>query len=259
MKTKLMFLLTLLVLVALAACAPAPTPAPTAPAGAADMMFVPAGDFTMGSNSGFDDEKPVHNVYLDAFWIDKFEVTNALYKKCVDAGKCQAPSSKSSNTRSSYYGNAQYDNYPVIFVSWDDANTYCAWAGKRLPTEAEWEKAARGTDARVYPWGNSFDKKLLNSSEGDEGDTTAVGNYPAGASPYGALDMAGNVWEWVADWYAKNFYASSPRNNPHGPSFGQSRVMRGGSVFPSAIYARAATRASHPDAGTGNVGFRCAQ
>ncbi|MEW5719798.1 MAG: SUMF1/EgtB/PvdO family nonheme iron enzyme [Chloroflexota bacterium] len=227
----------------------------------APMVFVPAGEFSMGSND-YDDEKPPHTVYLDAFWMDKYEVTNALYKKCVDAGKCTAPSLKTSYTRDSYYGNAQYDNYPVIFVSWDDADKFCAWAGKRLPTEAEWEKVARGTDGRVYPWGSTFDKNLLNSFEGGKGDTTAVGSYPGGASPYGALDMAGNAWEWVADWYSSNIYSSSPRNNPTGPSSGQYRVLRGGSWFSDAACARAASRSYYrysPDLRADYWGFRCAQ
>ena len=224
------------------------------------MVNVPAGDFTMGSNDVGNDAQPIHTVYLDAFWIDKYLVTNAFYKKCVDAGKCSAPSEVKSYTRSSYYGNVSFDNYPVIYVSWDDATKYCAWAGKRLPTEAEWEKAARGTTGRVYPWGNSFDKNLLNSAEGGKGDTTAVGSYPAGASPYGALDMAGNVWEWVADWYGDTYYASSPRNNPKGPSSGQYRVLRGGSWLSGEYVARAATRLNGvPGNRLDGLGIRCAQ
>jgi len=214
--------------------------------GGALMVYVPAGDFTMGSNDGPSDAKPAHVVYLDAFWIDKFEVTNALYKKCVDAGKCARPSEMKSYTRSSYYGNSAFDNYPVIYVTWDDANVFCVWASKRLPTEAEWEKAARGTDKRIYPWGNTFDKNLLNSSEGGKGDTTAVGSYPAGASPYGTLDMAGNVWEWVADW--------------KGPSSGSSRVLRGGSWDNSQRLVRAAYRYDFPLGSRHDfIGFRCAQ
>ena len=199
-----------------------PAPAPID----AVMVTVPAGDFTMGSND--DDSKPAHQVYLNAFSIDKYEVTNAQYKQCVDAGKCSPPAKSESRTRNWYYGVPKYNNYPVIYVSWDDAKRYCAWAGKRLPTEAEWEKAARGTDGRIYPWGNSFDARKLNSSEGGKGDTTAVGSYPDGASPYGALDMAGNVSEWVADRYDENYYANSPRNNPPGPSSGLGHVQRGG-------------------------------
>jgi formylglycine-generating enzyme required for sulfatase activity len=241
---------------------PTPRAGETRVVSEAPMMYVPAGDFTMGSDDGESNEKPVHTVYLDAFWIDKFEVTNALYKKCVDAGKCQQPSSPKSSTRDSYYGNSSFDNYPVIYVSWDDANAFCAWVGKRLPTEAEWEKAARGTDGRVYPWGNSFDKNLLNSPEGGKGDTTAVGSYLGGASPYGALDMAGNVWEWVADWHGPNYYASSPRNNPKGSSSGQYqfRVLRGCSWDHGQNYVRASYRGSYPpDARYNYIGFRCAQ
>jgi len=251
---------------------PAPTPVPTdspltvTPRAGEErmisgtpMLFVPAGEFTMGSTD-YDSEKPPHVVYLDAFSIDKFEVTNALYKKCVDAGKCQPPSNRSSTTRSPYYGDARYDNYPVIYVSWNDAITYCTWVAKRLPAEAEWEKAARGTDKRVYPWGNLFDKNLLNSFDGAKSDTTAVGSYPGGASPYGTLDMAGNVWEWVMDWYDSGYYSGSPRNNPKGPLSGQYRVLRGGSWRDIQYYARAAHRyRATPDYRDDYVGLRCAQ
>ena len=255
----------------------APTPPPpssteTIVAGA-PMVFVPAGDFTMGSNDGDNGEKPQHTVYLDAFWMDKYEVTNAQYKKCVDAGKCSRPSESKSYTRSSYYGNASFDNYPVIYVSWNDAKTYCEWAGKRLPTEAEWEKAARGTDGRLYPWGNTFDGWRVNfcdrnctldwaNKEYDDGyaDTAPVGSYPGGASLYGALDMAGNVWEWVADWYDEKYYASSPRNNPTGPSSGQYRVVRGGAWSNSGNIVRAANRIRNsPLSANDYVGFRCAR
>ena len=161
----------------------------------------------MGSNprlGGNDDEKPVHAVYLDAFWIDKYEVTNAQYKKCVDWGYCVAPQ-KNSSTRDSYYGNPQYESYPVI-VSWDQAKNFCTRAGKRLPTEAECEKAARGTGERIYPWGDTFDKNLVNSLHRGFGDTMPVGSFPNGASPYGVMDMAGNVSEWVADFYSSDYY-----------------------------------------------------
>lgn len=232
--------------------------------GGAPMMFVPAGEFLMGSSDADKDaqsnEKPQHTVYLDAFWMDKYEVTNALYKKCVDAGKCLPPNPTKSYTRDPYYGNAQYDNYPVVYVSWDDANSYCEWVGKRLPTEAEWEKAARGSDGRIYPWGNTFDKNLLNSGEGGAGDTTEVGQYPNGASPYGLMDMAGNVWEWVNDWYDGNYYSNSPRENPQGPSTGQYRVLRGGSWSNYRDLVRAANRNAYaPNNRNNNIGFRCAR
>lgn len=235
----------------------------------AKMVHVPAGEFPMGSNNGGDNEKPVHQVYLDAFWIDVYEVTNALYKKCVDEGKCQRPSSLFSAKRSSYFGNSEFDNYPVTFVGWDDAKTYCEWAGKRLPTEAEWEKAARGTDGRIYPWGNQWDGKKANVEQ-RVGDTTLVGSYPAGASPYGALDMTGNVWEWVADWYDSSYYVNSPSRNPPGPAAGQYRTLRGGGWADDQYYTRATTRYNftyptfrfdfyYPTFRYNFVGFRCAQ
>jgi serine/threonine-protein kinase len=223
------------------------------------MVFVPVGEFTMGSDDR-DNEMPPHTVSLDAFWIDKYEVTNALYKKCVDASRCKAPSDSSSSTRNSYYGNAQFDNYPVIYVSLNDANAYCVWAGKKLPTEAQWEKAARGTDARTFPWGNTFDASKLNSSDSGKGDTTPVGSYPEGASPYGALDMAGNVWEWIADWYDAKYYSTSPVRNPTGPTSDTYRqALRGGS-WRTFNGVRSAWRdQANPDLRIYGTGFRCVQ
>jgi serine/threonine-protein kinase len=223
-------------------------------------VYVPAGSFTMGGNS-FSNEKPIHTVTLNAYWIDKTEVTNAMYALCVKAGACAAPNNTRSSTRTNYYGNSQYDNYPVIYVSWNHANKYCGWAGRRLPSEAEWEKAARGTDGRIYPWGNTIDTSKLNYLN-SVGDTTAVGNYPSGASPYGALDMAGNVWEWVNDWYDGNYYYYSPSENPTGPTSGQERVVRGGSWGWDASYVRALIRYSRDPtfipAFFDYIGFRCA-
>jgi formylglycine-generating enzyme required for sulfatase activity len=228
----------------------------------ATMVYVSAGKFWMGSSDAdkqtFDDEKPQHEVDLDAFWIDKFEVTNALYKKCVDAGNCTAPKDRTSYTHSSYYGTSQYDNYPVIYVTFDNATQYCAFAKKQLPTEAQWEKAVRGADKRIYPWGDTFDASKLNSSEGGKGDTTAVGSYSSGASPYGAMDMAGNVWEWVIDWYDANYYKNSPARNPTGPASGQTRVMRGGSWYDHSVDGRAANRYDG-NSWYNNVGFRCVE
>jgi formylglycine-generating enzyme required for sulfatase activity len=230
------------------------------------MVYVPAGKFLMGSEDGYDNEKPQHTVYLDAFWIDQTEVTNAMYAQCVADGKCELPQKTKSYTRSNYYDGLQYADYPVINVDWSQANAYCGWAGRRLPTEAEWEKAARGTDGRIYPWGEGIDCSLANyqgkNSENDFciGDTQAVGSYPQGASEYGALDMAGNVWEWVSDWYSETYYIGAPSENPQGPASGQSRVLRGGSWFFESWYLRLSDRGWFDPVGRDlYIGFRCAR
>ena len=231
------------------------------------LAYVPAGEFKMGSEDGADNEKPVHTVYLDAFWIDQTEITNAMYAHCVQAGACDPPSLTKSYTRDSYYGNPEFDNYPVIYVSWNDAIAYCNWAGRRLPIEAEWEKAA-GWDEdqqaqRRYPWGETIDCALANYWGKDGacvGDTTAVGSYENGASFYGAYDMAGNVWEWVADWYDSGYYASSPSSNPTGPDSGSFQVLRGDSWSYFIDLARSALRSgSPPSSSSVNVGFRCSR
>jgi len=194
------------------------------------MVNVPPGDFMMG-NIEYDDQSPVHRVYLDEYWIDQTEVTNRMYAACVADGVCKPPISFSSSFQESYYGKAEFENFPVIYVSQKFARTYCAWAGGRLPTEAEWEKAARGTDERKYPWGNDSPSCKLANYQGCKVDTVAVGSYPDGASPYGALDMAGNVWEFVNDWYGMAYYSLSPDSNPQGPASGDGDyvVLRGGS------------------------------
>jgi len=223
-------------------------------------MYVPTGTFTMGSEK-YPDEQPIHAVMLDAFWIDKFEVTNAMYALCVKVGKCPLPQSPKSSTRTAYFSNPQYDNHPVIYVTWENANTYCSWTGRRLPSEAEWEKAARGTDGRIYPWGNQFDGAKVNSYDSNPrvGDTTEAGKYSSGASPYSALDMAGNIWEWVKDWYDGNYYRNSPAQNPTGPISGTYRVLRGGAWSSNDYNIRASIRSGFdPSNAFDYIGFRCA-
>jgi formylglycine-generating enzyme required for sulfatase activity len=196
----------------------------------------------------------VHTVYLDAFYIDRTEVTNAQYRACVEAGACSQPHD------TGWYNDPNRAEHPVVYVDWNQANAYCRWAGKRLPTEAEWEKAARGTDGRTYPWGNS-DPDCNKANYGDcVGDKTAVGSYPAGASPYGALGMAGNVCEWVADWYDLGYYSQSPTRNPPGPDSGEERGLRGGSwVFLPGLCRNAVRGWAAPDDQHDVVGFRCAR
>ena len=219
----------------------------------AEMVLVPAGEFWMGSEDGGADEKPRHRVTLDAFYIDKHEVTNARYGRFMGATGRSVPTYWNDSTWNS-------PQQPVVGVSWDDADAYCKWAGKRLPTEAEWEKAARGTDGRKYPWGEQWDASRANSVESKLGKTVPVGAYPAGASPYGALDMAGNAWEWVADWYDRDYYRRSPEQNPRGPETGSGRVLRGGSWLSLPILLRAANRYDFtPGSRSDLIGFRCAR
>jgi formylglycine-generating enzyme required for sulfatase activity len=242
------------------------------------LVWIAAGEFTMGltgeqitnlltqcsdcKESFFKPSKPVHQVYLDAYWIYQTEVTNSQYARCEQAGACSPPAQSNSSAHASYYSNGRFANYPVIFVDWSAADRYCQWAGGRLPSEAQWEKAARGTDARLYPWGNSFPNQKYANVGKNVGDTTQVGTYPGGASPYGVLDMAGNVYEWTQDWYAADYYSSSPAQNPQGPGGPTGdparRVIRGGNWFWNGAYATVAYHDYWEPFQTSNdVGFRC--
>lgn len=196
------------------------------------MVVIPAGSFLMGSNDRLPDEGPEHTVTLPAYWIDKYEVTNRQYKVFNDALSRRSPE---------HFSNRQYPegkaDHPVTFVSWDDANAYCHWAGLRLPTEQEWEKAARGVDGRMFPWGNIFEVERANTpqrwaNKGEQGDTLPVGSFEKGKSPYGLHDMSGNVWEWVASWYQPH-----PGNNSASESYGERyRILKGGSWWDCSFY-----------------------
>jgi formylglycine-generating enzyme required for sulfatase activity len=287
---------------------PSPTPTPTltptplpeigatreSPLDGMVLMYVPAGDFVMGSRSGNsgEDESPGHLVHLDAFWMDQTEVTNAMFALFVEATGYETAAERVGaglvfvNYVWTWVEGANWlhpigstsnieglDNHPVVQVNWNEAVAYCTWAGGRLPTEAEWEYAAGGTDGRIYPWGNqdptgtlvnfadvSSELNWSDSSNDGYKYTAPVGSYPAGASPFGILDMAGNVTDFIADWYDPQYYSSSPRENPTGPTWGDDRVMRGGSFLDGSFYLRTSVRIhmSQTDQ-TYDVGFRCVQ
>ncbi|HHT9153461.1 MAG TPA: SUMF1/EgtB/PvdO family nonheme iron enzyme [Candidatus Hypogeohydataceae bacterium YC40] len=240
-----------------------------------EMVFIPAGDFSMGaepyeviSENAREEETPKRDVYLDAYYTDKYEVTNALYwefldyiKKTGDHSKCcpEEPKNK-DHAPEKWYEDRYFDHpdYPVIRVDWYDAYAFAAWAGKRLPTEAEWEKAARGTDGRRFPWGDVFSASRVNW--GASGPLS-VGSYEAGKSVYGCNDMAGGVMEWCSDWFDRKYYARAPVNNPKGPETPTSvRSMRGGSLFANSVYLLRCSKRSfgRPDERNKAVGFRCA-
>lgn len=239
------------------------------------LVYVAAGKFTMGAK--LEGEEPVHEVKLDSYWIDQTEVTTLMYATCVAEGACTPPVLDNSAIKADYYHDQSYHDYPMINVSWQQANTYCKWAGRRLPTEAEWEKAARGVERYIYPWGKKVIEEQIatqlnycdnNCSETwrdknvDDGyaKTAPVDSYPAGASPYGVLNMAGNVSEWVADWYDEEYYSSSPARNPKGARTGEEHVLRGGSWFFDIAHARTTKRRGFvPNVFFDHVGFRCAE
>lgn len=233
-----------------------PAEARTSPKDYMKMLRVPAGAFTMGTNliPSWDPSWPAHEVWLASFWIDQTEVSNRQYALCVSAGACKPP-----NERNPYYGNWLFAEFPVVYVTWMQANLYCKWADRALPTEAQWEKAARGESGQNYTWGAARPSATLANFENVLGMPVGVMRYPSGASPYGALNMAGNVREWVADWYDPKYYPSSPLVNPLGPESGASRSLRGGAYDDNESQMIVWQRFAHNPASPGiNRGFRCA-
>jgi formylglycine-generating enzyme required for sulfatase activity len=239
------------------------------------MILVPAGTFTMGSANRAADERPIHKVYLDAYYIGKYEVTNAEYYefwRSLQDNNSKTLQEVMQHTPENFtylphIGNwperaTQYPNHPVVGVSWHDAKTYAEWKGMRLPTEAEWEKAARGYTNRTWPWGNDIQPyaNTADKNDGYENRIAPVGSFPKGKSYYGAMDMAGNVWEWTADWYSDVYYFHSPRQNPTGATIGSWRVIRGGSWVDTLARCNTTFRFYFfPTLKTSFVGFRLAK
>lgn len=248
------------------------------------MVLIPAGEFWMGdceAGSMTCIGTEWHKVYLDAYFMDKYEVTNAQYKKCVSAGACEEPEKP---TDTDWYDNEKYANHPVIYVNWHQAVAYCTWAEKRLPTEAEWEKAARGNgeEGNLWPFGNEWDAQKCNGMDYEGGlvssmapmdfkvdaihggeknrGTAPVGSFSECVSPYGVYDMAGNAEEWVSDWESLGYYKNSPERNPKGPAQGEFKVIRGGSCFHSGgeNFSVAKRARNLPDIRGNVTGFRCA-
>jgi len=262
-------------------------------------VLVPAGEFWMGNTAAeverlkkedckvpgpsveqCEREAPRHRVHLDAYYIDRYEITNALFERFVRATNHRTSAEQEGDAGVSLQKDGQWEwakvpgatwrtpsgpgtkappDHPVVNVSWEDAQAYCRWAGKRLPTEAEWEKAARGTDGRRYPWGEIWESSRANGAITVK-TTSPVGSYPTGVSPFGAHDMSGNVWEWVSDWFAKEYYASSPERNPTGPPSGSLHPVRGGSWVPNPTFLRSTSRLVYsPTNRYSDLGFRCAK
>ena len=278
-----------------ATLSPSSTPTPALAATFVDdigttMLLVPAGEYRMGGDaasallscqalcpncncnlSSFTSEEPAHQVTLDAFYMDMYEVTHAQYRPCVEDGNCPEPVNPETGAVSGLFLDRAYDQHPVIYVTWGMAEVFCRWRGARLPTEAEWEKAARGPESRIFPWGNEFNGRLANYCDrkcsfswADTGfndgyaGTAPVGTYQGGVSPFGIYDLAGNVWEWVADWFSETYYANSPLVNPAGPLSGSQRVVRGGAWYNGGALLRGANRgALDPTAANSYTGFRC--
>jgi formylglycine-generating enzyme required for sulfatase activity len=217
------------------------------------LVYVPPAEFIMG-NGGFD--APVHNVALDGFWIYQTKVTNRMFAQCVSVGACSTPTEEIGGP---VYSNPEYANHPVVGVSWDQSQAYCAWSQGQLPTEAQWEKAARGTDGNAYPWGNDKPACDLLNLGYCSGRTSEVDAFSGGVSPYGLYDMAGNVFEWVSDWYGEAYYNTAPTSNPAGPESGQYRSVRGSSFETDFNQAESAIRHYlNPSNHRRDTGFRCA-
>lgn len=222
------------------------------------MVLIPAGEFAMGSDLGQEDEQPVHRVSVKAFYLDVYETTVSRYAEFLASQKPDAPFKWNEATAGAH------ENKPAVGVNWYDARDYCRWVGKRLPTEAEWEIAARDTGGRIYPWGSAHPTK----GHANAGETrwrgydslSNVGRFELGKTPEGVYDLAGNLWEWVADWYDPTYYQFSARDNPKGPSAGPLRALRGGAWNNDSKAIRSSNRAGYaPDARRNDVGFRCAQ
>jgi formylglycine-generating enzyme required for sulfatase activity len=231
----------------------------------AEMVLIPAGEFLMGNDYGPSDERPIHLVYLTDFYIDRYEVTNAQYEACTAVKVCDEPVDGGSyNVQGAYFGNPDYADYPVTYITWEMANTYCTkWRGARLPSEAEWEKAARGPLAFPYPWGEGMDCQWANYRDAECGrasNPAPVTEFTAGQSYYGVYNMAGNVWEWVADWYSPTYYYDSPLDNPLGSESGRFHVKRGGGFLNTWDVLELSNRESDEPTGYGvDLGFRCAE
>lgn len=219
----------------------------------AEMAPIPAGWFLMGQDEGRSSNQPQRRVYLDAFAIDQTEVSNADFGEYVAETDVQIPGWDPRAAK-------ERPDEPVVGVLWQEADAYCRWAGKSLPTEAEWEKAARGTDGRRYPWGDDWNPAHANTAEGGPGRLLPVGSFPQGASPYGVLDMIGNAAEWVADYYDPTYYTYGPDHNPPGPDHVLDHSLRGGSWASPSIYVQAFFRdSSHSVRPNPRAGFRCAR
>lgn len=228
------------------------------------MLLVDEGYYMMGAENGDlyaqDAAKPLHEIFTKPYYIDKFEVSNGDYAECVAAGACSAPQKTSSKTREQYYDSTAFSRFPVVNVTWQDAQNYCEYVDKRLPTEAEWEKAARGTeDSRRYSWGNGSPKIYYVNVTKSPGDTEMPNSYPKGNSPYGLADVMANVSEWTSDWFAEDAYKTLTENeNPGGPEDGTEKVVRGDSFETELSMLHLTNRSGmDPAAYSDTVGFRC--